>query len=128
MPEQDATQASALGDGTKVIQSHTCNSQIQDQRTVISVPEEWFQVTTTIRPKAISDIAPIDCHVNLKTLIRRRCLTCLLDFYLFIPVVQTFQLVVNPIFFSLFTEVFAHPSRSSQASDDKKKRVLANFA
>ena len=39
--------------------------------TVKSLPEEWFQVTTTIRPKAISDIEPIDCHVNLKTLICR---------------------------------------------------------
>ena len=39
--------------------------------TVKSLPEEWLQITTTIRPKAISDIEPIDCHVNLKTLLRR---------------------------------------------------------
>jgi hypothetical protein len=34
--------------------------------TVKSLPEEWFQITTTMYPKATSDmeLEPIDCHVR----------------------------------------------------------------
>lgn len=32
--------------------------------TVKSLPEEWFQITSTISAKSISNIEPIDCHVG----------------------------------------------------------------
>ncbi|KAN0123524.1 hypothetical protein V8E52_002856 [Russula decolorans] len=41
--------------------------------TVKSLPEEWFQITSTISAKSIPNIEPIDCH-------------------LFVPAVQTFSL------------------------------------
>ena len=46
--------------------------------TVKSLPEEWFQITTTMSPKAISDIEPIDCHVrrSRKTYCQVSCLNC----------------------------------------------------
>jgi hypothetical protein len=33
--------------------------------TVKSLPEEWFQITSTISAKSVSNIEPIDCHVSL---------------------------------------------------------------
>ena len=32
--------------------------------TVKSLPEEWFQTTSTISAKSVSSIEPIDCHVS----------------------------------------------------------------
>jgi hypothetical protein len=32
--------------------------------TVKSLPEEWFQITSTISAKSIPNIEPIDCHVS----------------------------------------------------------------
>ncbi|KAF8500873.1 hypothetical protein F5888DRAFT_1677101 [Russula emetica] len=60
--------------------------------TVKSVPEEWFQITSTIAAKSVSNIEPIDCH-------------------LFIPAVQTFALSDTiPFYLQLIA-----PSKSLQA-------------
>lgn len=34
--------------------------------TVKSSPEEWFQITSTISAKSISNVEPIDCHVSAR--------------------------------------------------------------
>ncbi|KAI9508746.1 hypothetical protein F5148DRAFT_842205 [Russula earlei] len=60
--------------------------------TVKTLPEEWFQITSTMDSKANSDLEPIDCH-------------------LFIPVVQTFALADKiPFFLQLIA-----PSKSLQS-------------
>jgi hypothetical protein len=40
--------------------------------TVKSLPEEWFQITSTISAKTISNIEPIDCHVSPEPKCRAR--------------------------------------------------------
>jgi len=60
--------------------------------TIKSLPEEWFQVTSTMAVKSHSDILPIDCH-------------------LFIPVVQTYALTDTiPFYLQLIA-----PPKSLQA-------------
>ena len=41
--------------------------------TVKSLPEEWFQITSTISAKSTSNIDPIDCHVSA-VVVARLCL------------------------------------------------------
>jgi len=78
--------------------------------TIKSLPEEWFQVTSTITVKTHSDIEPIDCH-------------------LFIPVVQTFALTDTiPFYLQLIAppkslHAFLYPTIPNHA---KLKRSKSN--
>jgi hypothetical protein len=80
--------------------------------TVKSLPEEWFQITTTICPKAISDIEPIDCH-------------------LFIPVVQTFALTDTiPFHLQLIApskslQAFLYPTIPTHTKLKRSKSIVA---
>lgn len=80
--------------------------------TIKSLPEEWFQITSTMAVKSHSDILPIDCH-------------------LFIPVVQTFALTDTiPFYLQLIAppkslQAFLYPTIPSHA---KLKRSKSNAA
>ncbi len=77
---------------------------------VKSLPEEWFQITTTISAKSNSNIEPIDCHVSPSQSIVPDLLSSH-RFQLFIPVVQTFALSdAIPFYLQLIA-----PSKSLQA-------------
>ncbi|KAF8271979.1 hypothetical protein EI94DRAFT_1770120 [Lactarius quietus] len=78
--------------------------------TIKSLPEEWFQVTSTMAVKLHSDIQPIDCH-------------------LFFPVVQTFALTDTiPFYLQLIAppkslQAFLYPTIPNHA---KLKRSKSN--
>ncbi|KAH9065307.1 hypothetical protein EDB87DRAFT_1672662 [Lactarius vividus] len=80
--------------------------------TIKSLPEEWFQVTSTMAVKPHSDIEPIDCH-------------------LFIPVVQTFALTDTiPFYLQLIAppkslQTFLYPTIPNHS---KLKRSKSNAA
>ncbi|KAI9465384.1 hypothetical protein BJY52DRAFT_1243651 [Lactarius psammicola] len=80
--------------------------------TIKSLPEEWFQVTSTMAVKPHSDIEPIDCH-------------------LFIPVVQTYALTDTiPFYLQLIAppkslQAFLYPTIPNHA---KLKRSKSNAA
>lgn len=83
--------------------------------TIKSLPEEWFQVTSTMAVKSRSDIEPIDCH-------------------LFIPVVQTFALTDTiPFYLQLIAppkslQAFLYPTVPSHSKLKRSKSIAVDAA
>ncbi|KAI0270001.1 hypothetical protein BC834DRAFT_864446 [Gloeopeniophorella convolvens] len=83
--------------------------------TIKTLPEEWFQVTSTMSAKCNSGLQPIDCH-------------------LFVPVVQTFSLKDTiPFYLQLIAPLkslhaFMHPTTSAQTKLKRSKSHAADSA
>ena len=102
--------------------------------TVKSLPEEWFQITSTMSSKSISKMEPIDCHVSPSQSVVPQILDLKRRIQLFIPVVQTFALSDTiPFYLQLIAppeslQAFMYPTIPAHAKLKRSKSVASESA